>query len=999
MKRIPDGTQYVGVGVGKRWKRTLMKTAAARTGGYFTQINPDEQIRWRAIDLLATLNTPRLLNVRVESTAAEQGCGFLRPGQTRWPRARKLCAIARLDKDEEAAGSESRSPACSTASSRRWTLPVGRRAARGRLPAADLGQAGDRPPGGRGGREEQAADRRAEQGDVRDVALHVAAGAGERGDVRAVQGGPRPEGPLGDVRLPGTDPGGARAAGRPGRGEPPPRAAGGKKLSDVLDTVATRVRAVHPHVAGPGRMVQANTSGQWPTYSVLTVPTTVTVPDGGTVLLGGNRWMSGGVGGAGTPILNGIPYTNYWFDGVGLGRNTSSLMMMVTPRIIIQEEEEERLGIQQSVTWDDGHGTLVLRGDNTYVGATIINGGTLNTIPFAFRNSDGGFYYVPGDDDWSITGWNINAPGSNTGRLMFGVDVNSDAGIVGTIVHDEHDFDSRRANDDLTWADFGAMQTRTWGADPRFELFDALSTAGRTRYQLETSQVPFFDHSPLLYPDADVWRALTASRREEYSASCLSRRGPAQKTIQEALRSPTQLEFVETPLEDVVDYLKDYHGIEIQLDSKALDGTTIGTDTPVTKNLKGVSLRSALRLMLHDLGLTYVVEDDVLLITTPEAAETSLLTKVYPLADIVLPIYPPMMSGFGGLGGGMGRFGGSGGIDGYGNPIGIRRGRSKIGGMPRTYVQPRFSGSPAVFADLVSYAPGMQTNFADLCAVAEAEMPVDASAAKTGKIDDRARRLIERARGAGWQTATFADQAGKPLLSIDFDGTGRYRYERVTSFGLREQVVCDGASLWHLYPEIGIGAQRKVSRINRGLLTRIIPWVLPPVEDLARGADLVAVDDRTVAIVPNVSGTLRVPSAQSAEKSDKAPREAKPKAKRPGGEAGGSGTAPSPRPSPDGRGGQEPSPPAPLPQAGEGRSRPHAEREEYVLHLVFADDGRLAERRIVEKPSGKILARETYAAGGTVTVELAENKGKDAGGTPAPQFREKIGLRPCGVPS
>ena len=43
----------------------LMKSAAARTGGYFTQINPDEQIAWRAFDLLATLNAPRMLNVRV----------------------------------------------------------------------------------------------------------------------------------------------------------------------------------------------------------------------------------------------------------------------------------------------------------------------------------------------------------------------------------------------------------------------------------------------------------------------------------------------------------------------------------------------------------------------------------------------------------------------------------------------------------------------------------------------------------------------------------------------------------------------------------------------------------------------------------------------------------------------------------------------------------------------------------------------------------------------
>ena len=107
--------------------------------------------------------------------------------------------------------------------------------------------------------------------------------------------------------------------------------------------------------------------------------------------------------------------------------------------------------------------------------------------------------------------------------------------------------------------------------------------------------------------------------------------------IEAALREPTQLEFVETPLTDVVNFLKDQHKIEIQLDKKALDDVGIGTDTPVTTNLKGVSLKSALRLMLRGLGLTYVIKDSVLLITTPEQAESELETYVYPVGDLVLP--------------------------------------------------------------------------------------------------------------------------------------------------------------------------------------------------------------------------------------------------------------------------------------------------------------------------------------------------------------------------
>ena len=45
-----------------------MKEAAGRAGGYFTQINPDEEVAWRAFELSSVLNAPRLLNVRVADT-------------------------------------------------------------------------------------------------------------------------------------------------------------------------------------------------------------------------------------------------------------------------------------------------------------------------------------------------------------------------------------------------------------------------------------------------------------------------------------------------------------------------------------------------------------------------------------------------------------------------------------------------------------------------------------------------------------------------------------------------------------------------------------------------------------------------------------------------------------------------------------------------------------------------------------------------------------------
>ncbi len=92
-----------------------------------------------------------------------------------------------------------------------------------------------------------------------------------------------------------------------------------------------------------GTVTTDGTTVQLPTFNFVTVTTTVSVPDGGTVLLGGIKRLSEGRNENGVPILSKIPYINRLFKNVGIGRTTSSLMMMVTPRIIIQEEEEQRL--------------------------------------------------------------------------------------------------------------------------------------------------------------------------------------------------------------------------------------------------------------------------------------------------------------------------------------------------------------------------------------------------------------------------------------------------------------------------------------------------------------------------------------------------------------------------------------------------------------------------------------------------------------------------------
>src|SRR5207245_2134470 len=80
---------------------------------------------------------------------------------------------------------------------------------------------------------------------------------------------------------------------------------------------------------------------QQPFLSTISLNTTVVVPDGGTVLMGGLRTLSEGRNEFGPPILSKIPYISRLFKNVGYGREAQSLMVMVTARIIINEEEEQ----------------------------------------------------------------------------------------------------------------------------------------------------------------------------------------------------------------------------------------------------------------------------------------------------------------------------------------------------------------------------------------------------------------------------------------------------------------------------------------------------------------------------------------------------------------------------------------------------------------------------------------------------------------------------------
>jgi hypothetical protein len=109
------------------------------------------------------------------------------------------------------------------------------------------------------------------------------------------------------------------------------------------------------------------------------------------------------------------------------------------------------------------------------------------------------------------------------------------------------------------------------------------------------------------------------------------------RAVEATLAEATSVEFVETPIKDVIEYLRDLHHVEIYLDSPAMREAGVDENNPVTLTLKGLPLDKVLSLMLDSVHLKWTVHNDLLCVTTPEKwdSEDFAETRVYDVADFV----------------------------------------------------------------------------------------------------------------------------------------------------------------------------------------------------------------------------------------------------------------------------------------------------------------------------------------------------------------------------
>lgn len=694
LRRLPEGAKYVGIGVGKRWSESFMKAAANKTGGHITQINPDEVISWRSLELLSLLNSPRVLNLTVKADGS--AARFLQYSDT-LAQGEELCAITRLEGNAELPKSLTITGQLAGKSYEK-TIPVEKIAEEaGYLPRtwAKL-----------------------------EIDHLVASGAEEH--------------------------------------------------KQEIITLSKAMYVMSPFT------------------SLLVLETE----------------------------------EMYQQFNVDRGRKDHWALYPCPPKIPVVYEPEGRpvtktvSKTQRAKTTEDLLKTVLVR-----------------IPPTAFRAQNGWHYVTQGLSVMQLYSGAIAAPIGQPKYLNYwGFAPQTGGGAAPLVYYDMYYAmpQSGRILGAPVMLD-GTVPMQGLGLDPNFGNVWWEDTSGGIR-QFATDEVR------ILNSGSDMNATMLWTRPQLFGST------------------PARMDFdfsyeVLNPVPQIAEFdgeMPLHRGWIVDVNGRFNEDSTRGRFHPLGLDyglIVSERDRIAEGFAFNDIngpvtfttkfsGLGYVnggeafgSQLDFLAIRDriPTSARYILdLQEDGFINPNALPFYP--MNGTIVGQAPMGRYRGGYGL--FGEPLQWNASHWPLGR----------------FGDLMVHAPGLNTLSVDVQSLLESQGPAELLP-KRGTIDPKAQELIERAREGGWEAVTLPNGKGE-TLTIRCDGQGRYVYERTVSEGLKERVVCDGESLLHLYEELGLAGQRSVSRFHRADIQKLIPWLVPPAEDLAVGFDVRLAGKNSIALVP-----------------------------------------------------------------------------------------------------------------------------------------------------
>ena len=153
----------------------------------------------------------------------------------------------------------------------------------------------------------------------------------------------------------------------------------------------------------------------------------------------------------------------------------------------------------------------------------------------------------------------------------------------------------------------------------------------------EASAEPFDDSLPLQWGDPERYSERVRIRQDALDMRQYN--SAAEREIWNKLKNTNVQGQYRGTLFDVVDQLATQSGVNIIFDNIALAAEGIETNRPVDIPIhKPISLRSALNIVLGSAGLVFVVEDEVIKVTSRDAQRKDVKPKHYYVGDLIMPI-------------------------------------------------------------------------------------------------------------------------------------------------------------------------------------------------------------------------------------------------------------------------------------------------------------------------------------------------------------------------
>ena len=175
-----------------------------------------------------------------------------------------------------------------------------------------------------------------------------------------------------------------------------------------------------------------------------------------------------------------------------------------------------------------------------------------------------------------------------------------------------------RVAQELAWYD----QTKKRETDEAWRIVRSLS-------------IPFTQVMPVYPDDWDEKRKRTAGVEIEAESP---EDAKWKKDLNVILEQPISFDFIATPLDDVVAFLRNLKQVNIVVDKKSV--AELGGGLDVTLRLEKVKFKDALEWVLRLINLKYTLQNGVIFISTKEkiGATTQTVTRFYDVTDLTIEI-------------------------------------------------------------------------------------------------------------------------------------------------------------------------------------------------------------------------------------------------------------------------------------------------------------------------------------------------------------------------